>query len=165
MPDLVARLATLHATLTKRLTLQERLLSLNGRLDLVLSQIEMRNNASNSFSKQKAAPKREPKHYREDELSDEDEQMEVEVQKEEDDASSVEEVQLGNESPDEEFGDEEMETFEGAELDDDSDDNENDGDEDEDDSDDDGPHLNGFIDDEAEEDDYAEDLSSDDESE
>ena len=42
MPDLVARLSGLHATLTQRLTLQESLLSLSGRLDMVISQIEMR---------------------------------------------------------------------------------------------------------------------------
>ena len=42
MPDLVARLSGLHATLTQRLTLQESLLSLSGRLEMVISQIEMR---------------------------------------------------------------------------------------------------------------------------
>jgi U3 small nucleolar RNA-associated protein 5 len=38
----VTRLSGLHTTITSRLSLQERLLTLNGRLDLVLSQIELR---------------------------------------------------------------------------------------------------------------------------
>ena len=42
LPNLVSRLSGLHATLTARLATHERLLSLNGRLELVLSQIEAR---------------------------------------------------------------------------------------------------------------------------
>ncbi|TKY86827.1 hypothetical protein EX895_004468 [Sporisorium graminicola] len=42
LPNLVNRLSGLHATLTTRLATHERLLSLNGRLELVLSQIEAR---------------------------------------------------------------------------------------------------------------------------
>ncbi len=42
LPNLVSRLSSLHATLTTRLATHERLLSLNGRLELVLSQIEAR---------------------------------------------------------------------------------------------------------------------------
>jgi U3 small nucleolar RNA-associated protein 5 len=42
LPSLVSRLAQLHAALTSRLASQERLLALNGRLELVLSQIELR---------------------------------------------------------------------------------------------------------------------------
>jgi len=38
----VTRLSGLHTTITSRLALQERLLTLSGRLDLVLSQIELR---------------------------------------------------------------------------------------------------------------------------
>ncbi|CDW98693.1 hypothetical protein [Sporisorium scitamineum] len=52
LPNLVNRLSGLHATLTMRLATHERLLSLNGRLELVLSQIEARaayaSQASNS---------------------------------------------------------------------------------------------------------------------
>lgn len=40
LPSLVSRLSGLHATLTQRLATHERLLALNGRLELVLSQIE-----------------------------------------------------------------------------------------------------------------------------
>ena len=36
------RLASLHATITSRVSLQDRLLALQGRLDLVLSQVEVR---------------------------------------------------------------------------------------------------------------------------
>lgn len=42
LPNLVSRLSGLHATLTTRLATHERLLALNGRLELVLSQIETR---------------------------------------------------------------------------------------------------------------------------
>lgn len=42
IPNLVHRLSALHATLSGRLAAHERLLALNGRLELVLGQIEMR---------------------------------------------------------------------------------------------------------------------------
>ncbi|KZV89746.1 WD40 repeat-like protein [Exidia glandulosa HHB12029] len=42
MPDLVARLAALHGTLTTRAAMHERLLTLNGRLELVLAQAALR---------------------------------------------------------------------------------------------------------------------------
>ncbi|PWN53821.1 NUC189-domain-containing protein [Violaceomyces palustris] len=42
IPNLVTRMASLHSTLSARLSSHERLLALNGRLELVLSQIEMR---------------------------------------------------------------------------------------------------------------------------
>ncbi|GAA5923870.1 Utp5p [Sporobolomyces koalae] len=42
IPSLVNRLASLHASLTQRLALQPALLALNGRLELVMSQIDMR---------------------------------------------------------------------------------------------------------------------------
>lgn len=42
VPDLVSRLSALHTTVVQRTNLQDRLLSLNGRLDLVLAQIEYR---------------------------------------------------------------------------------------------------------------------------
>lgn len=42
LPNLVHRLAQLHATLSNRLAAHDRLLALNGRLELVLSQIELR---------------------------------------------------------------------------------------------------------------------------
>jgi U3 small nucleolar RNA-associated protein 5 len=42
LPKLVHRLSALHSTLSSRLASHERLLALNGRLELVLGQIEMR---------------------------------------------------------------------------------------------------------------------------
>lgn len=146
MPDLVARLAGLHATLTNRLTLQESLLSLSGRLDMVLSQIEMRSSTAPApLAPHKGAPrnaqsKREVSKYVEGESDDEDEDgMDVEVEVDSgDDAGSIEDVELG--------GDSQEDDSEEAE---DSDE--------EDDSEDDGPTPNGFIDDEADEFDEDED--------
>ncbi|KAF8887792.1 NUC189-domain-containing protein [Infundibulicybe gibba] len=141
IPDLVARLAGLHSTLTARLALQESLLTLNGRLDMVLSQIEMRSStapAPLAQRKGKNAPKaqeREVVHYVEGESEeDEDDPMGVEVEIESgDDAGSVEDVELG-----------------GSSEDDDDDSDGEDGSEESNDSDGE-PTMNGFIDDEAEE--------------
>jgi len=162
MPDLVARLSGLHATLTMRLTLHESLLALSGRLDMVISQIEMRSSAGPTTL---PGPKRAGKHRRRrpakkyvegesegEEEQQQDEQMDVEVESG-DDSGSVEDVELG--------GDDEDDEDEGEEEDEDSEESEDDEDE-EDEEDEDGPKLNGFIDDEAEE--YSED-EDDDESE
>ncbi|KAH9846600.1 NUC189-domain-containing protein [Lenzites betulinus] len=151
MPDLVARLSGLHATLTQRLTLQESLLSLSGRLDMVISQIEMRSSGppaplpmpKTKRGQNKQTQVREARRYIEGESGDEDEDgaaVEVESADEE---GSIEDVELG--------GDSEGESVE------DSDEEDSD-DEDEDDEGDD-PTLGGFIDDEAEE--YSEDEDED----
>jgi len=84
IPTLVTQLTTLHASLQKRLNLHTKLLSLNGRLELVLNQIEL-SKLSNGDSqstgiktikaidkaKKKAvsAPKQEPYRYVEGESS------------------------------------------------------------------------------------------------
>lgn len=148
MPDLVARLSGLHATLTSRLTLQESLLSLSGRLDMVLSQIEMRSSvapaplAPQKGKKPTKVQGRDVSRYVEGE-SDDDDQMDVEVEMGSgDEDGSVEDVELGGSSQEE-----------------DNDEEDEDSSEDEDDSDDEGPTMNGFIDDEAEEDDDEEDDS------
>ncbi|TFK57593.1 NUC189-domain-containing protein [Heliocybe sulcata] len=146
MPDLVARLSGLHATLTTRLTLHESLLSLNGRLDMVLSQIEMRSSAAPApvAARRKGrgaaqGAEKEVTRYVEGESEEEaDDQMEVEVESG-DDAGSVEDVELGGESEEDEDDEDEEEE---------SDDEEG------------GPALNGFVDDEAEED-YDEDEEED----
>ncbi|KAG1907353.1 uncharacterized protein F5891DRAFT_368084 [Suillus fuscotomentosus] len=147
MPDLVSRLSGLHATLTSRLALQDSLLSLNGRLDMVLSQIEMRSSTSPALlaPHKNGVPttsqgERQPTRYVEGES--EEEGMEAGVESGEDEGS-VEDIELGGESEAEET-DEEV------------------SDEEEEDSDGEGPALNGFIDDEAEE---FEDDEEDDESE
>jgi U3 small nucleolar RNA-associated protein 5 len=149
MPDLVARLSGLHATLTSRLALQESLLSLSGRLEMVLSQIELR--SSSAPAPLAAVPKKkQPKvqtsvvnRYVEGESEDDDE-MKVEVENDDDEAS-VEDI---------EFGKDQDETDE-EEAEDDSE---------EDDEDEGGPKLNGFIDDEAAESD-EDDSEEDDDSE
>ncbi|KAJ7596588.1 WD40-repeat-containing domain protein [Mycena floridula] len=138
MPDLVARLSGLHATLTTRIALQESLLSLSGRLDMVLSQIEMRSSAAPAPLVPRPAPKSKGKvsRYVEGESEDEDEQMDVEVEAEDaDDAASIEDVEFGG----------------GSSEDDAEDSEEEDEDSEEDDEDSEGPDMNGFIDDEAEE--------------
>ena len=154
MPDLVARLATLHATLTARLALQDSLLTLSGRLDMVLSQIEMRSSAAPApLSLQKGSQpskshsKREVRKYVEGESEeDEDEdEMQVEVDSNE---GSVEDVELGGESEDE------SEPESGDEGEDDSEDGEDS---------DDSNNSKGFIDDEAEE--YSSEDEDEDESE
>ncbi|THH17227.1 hypothetical protein EW146_g3548 [Bondarzewia mesenterica] len=149
MPDLVARLSGLHATLTTRLTLQESLLSLSGRLDMVLQQIELRSSVAPAPLAPPSQTKgdkpngsahglngRVPRRYIEGESEDEEaeaDRMDVEVE-EESEVGSVEDVELGGESDSEE---------------DDSEEDDEEDDEDEDD-DDEAPRLNGFIDDEAE---------------
>ncbi|KAM5531510.1 hypothetical protein V8D89_014835 [Ganoderma adspersum] len=147
MPDLVARLSGLHATLTQRLTLQESLLSLSGRLDMVMSQIEMRSSGPpaplpmpKNKSRNKANKPRESRRYVEGESEDEDEgQMEVEVESA-DEEGSVEDVELGGSDG---------ESSEGSDEDEDEDDDE--------DEEGDDPTFGVFIDDEAVESDEDED--------
>ena len=166
MPDLVARLAGLHATLTARLTLRESLLSLSGRLDIVLQQVDLRATAApaplaHSGKKGKATSAgptgtREPRRYEEGESEQETEAMEVELEKGSD-AGSVEDIELGADSGSDADADADME---GEDDEDDEDEeglDEDDREDSEEDSEgDEGPWLNGFIDDEAEEDDESE---------
>lgn len=159
MPDLVARLSGLHATLTTRLTLQDSLLSLSGKLDMVLQQIELRSStapapisqpsqaskANKKGGKTNGVVSREPVRYIEGESEDDEEEaggMDVEIE-EGSDAGSVEDVELGGGSDSEE---------------DDEDEEELDEDEEDDEDDEEGgvSKLNGFIDDEAEEDEDSE---------
>lgn len=135
---MVARLSNLHSTLTTRLTLQERLLSLSGRLDLVLSQVEMRSSAAPAQvtavgkEKNQLTTPRVPQRYVEGESSDE----EIDAGQDDEDGS-VEDIELGGASDDESLGSDNDDDLEGT--DDETDDDEN-------------PGFNGFIDDEAEED-------------
>nr|GAT57545.1 predicted protein [Mycena chlorophos] len=153
MPDLVARLAGLHATLSSRLALQENLLSLSGRLDMVLAQIEMRSSVApaplapkkgTQSTERAATGKKNVTRYVEGESADEDEdeQMEVEVEVDSgEDAGSVEDVELG--------GEESESSSEGEEGSDEQDSGE-------DEESDDNP-TNAFIDDEASEEEDDED--------
>ncbi|KAF9222080.1 NUC189-domain-containing protein [Gyrodon lividus] len=145
MPDLVARLAGLHATLTSRLALQDSLLSLTGKLDMVLSQIEMRSSSapapltSNKDSITRANGVRKPTQYMEGESEGEEDQMNVEPPIESgDEEGSVEDIELGGESE----GDDEGEEDDDDDVEEDDDDEGSDGN---------GSVLNGSIDDEAEE--------------
>jgi len=148
IPDLVARLSGLHATLSSRLLLQDRLLTLNGRLDLVLSQIDLRAAPTPPVVRKTGKGKKRKTglvtRYVEGESSDdEDEVMEMEVEVEAesgDEEGSVEDIELGGDSDEGESAEE---------------------DEEEEDSDEDGGSMNGFIDDEAEES-YGEDESEED---
>jgi len=141
MPDLVARLSGLHATLTARLALQDSLLLLCGRLDMVLSQIELRSSAAPAplagRIKRNTKGKFETRKYIEGDSEDEENApMDIEGDAEigsDDEAGSIEDVELGGDSQD------------------DSDEDGDDDEEDEQESDDEGQGLNGFIDDEADE--------------
>jgi len=80
VPSLVTRLAALHASLTQRLALQQPLLALQGRLELVMSQIDLRQDRARAQTARsgakaiKAAPK--GRRYVEGESTDdEDEQL------------------------------------------------------------------------------------------
>lgn len=144
MPDLVARLSGLHSILTSRLTLQDSLLSLSGRLDMVLSQIEMRSStapapiALKSGKPSSVARTVEKTHYVEGESEDEDPPMDVEVEVDSgNEDADIEDIELGGSSQEE-----------SEEEEDDDNDNEE---EEEDDDDEEDPTMNGFIDDEAEE--------------
>lgn len=140
IPDLVARLSGLYATITARLALHENLLSLNGKLDMVLSQVELRSSAApaplsvkKGKTKSRNGQKSEAKRYveGESESSDvEDGDVDVEIDSG-DDEGSVEDVELGGDS--------------------DEDESEEDEDEDSDGDEDDDASVNGFIDEEAEE--------------
>ena len=147
MPDLITRLSGLHEVLTSRLALQESLLNLSGRLDMALSQMETRSSNAPAASTitpkaKKAAVPHVVKRYVEGESEDEDEDDDVGVEMD-DDGGSLEDVELGGFDDMEEDEEEEEEEEEDSEE---------------------GPGLNGFIDDEAEED-YSEDEDEEDVSE
>ncbi|VDB86567.1 unnamed protein product [Peniophora sp. CBMAI 1063] len=145
MPDLVARLAGLHATLTARASLQDTLRGLSGRLDLVLQQMELRAAPAPSPLSRPGKGKqgaRIARKYVEGESEEEGEGMDVDVDvdiEEGSEAGSVEDVELGGGSDEDSEEEEEYD----ADL--------TEEDEDENDEGDEGPRLNGFIDDEAEE--------------
>lgn len=133
VPDLLPRLSPLHSLLSTRLLLAPSLLSLSGRLDLALAQIEARQ----SEQARTVLSGGEGGVYVEGESSDEDE-------------GDIEEVGFGGADSDDESDDGELlegesdedgdEDMEDNESDDDSEDGEG------------GGVMNGFIDDEASED-------------
>jgi len=162
----VARLAGLHATLTTRLTLRESLLSLSGRLDMILQQVDLRASAApaplthvgkKGKAAAGAAATREPRRYVEGESEQEAEAMEVELE-EGSDAGSIEDIELGAESGSEADDSGDMEDVEDDEEEEEGEDglDEDDSEDNEDSEGAEGPWLNGFIDDEAEEDEESE---------
>lgn len=120
IPSLVNRLAALHASLTQRLALQPTLLSLHGRLELVMSQIDLRQDRARAASQRQlaaaSAKPRQGRRYVEGESTDEEGGEEGD--------SDIEDVVLGA------AGDEE-----GDETDEDEDDEGESGEFDEDDDD------------------------------
>lgn len=148
IPDLVARLSGLHAALTARLNLHDSLLSLSGRLDMVLSQIELRSSVapailtSSAEKRDKAGKQSTVTRYVEGE-SDSSNEEDMTVQIEHDDVDGIEEVEL-----------------DGGDSEDNGDDNAS-----ESESEDDGEGaVNPFVDDEAEEE-YSDEENEDDDSE
>lgn len=142
IPDLVARLSGLHATLNARLSLHESLLSLNGRLDMVLSQVELRASTAPASLAPSKADKRKPdalvKRYVEGETDSSDDQdddkMDVEIEEGSDEEGSIEDVELGGDSEDEDDEDESSDSDGGGFIDDEAEEEEYTGDEDEDES-------------------------------
>ncbi|GAA5894503.1 Utp5p [Sporobolomyces salmoneus] len=78
IPSLVNRLASLHASLTQRLALQPALLALNGRLELVMSQIDMRQDRPTPSTQLPSNGKKSTKAKRYVEGESDDEEGEIE---------------------------------------------------------------------------------------
>ncbi|KAH7096961.1 WD40 repeat-like protein [Auriculariales sp. MPI-PUGE-AT-0066] len=163
MPDLVQRLAALHATLTTRSAMQDRLLALSGRLDLAMAQAALRTPAAPKPQSKKADPGKATTLYVEgqsdDDAMDEDDASVASGSDDEilddladSDAASEELVELGD--------DDDLASNSGEEDEDEDDDDEDDDDEDE------GPgarRKSALVDDEAEEEEWDDEESSDEE--
>ncbi|BGP13200.1 hypothetical protein JCM10213_000221 [Rhodosporidiobolus nylandii] len=109
IPSLVNRLSALHASLTQRLALQQPLLALNGRLELVMSQIDLRQDRQRA--QQPASAKRaisQGRKYVEGESTDEDSDAEgdedEDLSEDDDDEGDIEDVVLGAAGSEDEFG-------------------------------------------------------------
>jgi U3 small nucleolar RNA-associated protein 5 len=159
----VSRLASLHKTIDARLAMHDRLLALNGRLELLVSQIDMRREQTKPRSDSAVAEDGDMARYVEGETSDE---MEVDEDALEEDEGSVEDVVLGPASDGEESDEEEDEDEGGPrikkhfmELEAEESGSDVGDDEDEDESEPEGSEMDGFInddDDEEEEEDESE---------
>ena len=108
IPDLVTRLSDLHATLTARLNLHDSLLSLSGRLEMVLSQMELRSSAAPATltppdKRDKASKTSTVTRYVEGESdSSNEEDATVVVETDHDGVDAIEEVELDGGSEDDE---------------------------------------------------------------
>ncbi|KAF9473183.1 NUC189-domain-containing protein [Pholiota conissans] len=106
IPDLVARLSGLHSALTNRLSLHDCLLSLSGRLDMVLSQVELRASTAPArvavFGRKAGKTKQESVVTRyvegDTDSADDDAKIDVQVEVDTDDEGSIEDIELGGES-------------------------------------------------------------------
>ncbi|ORY80778.1 hypothetical protein BCR35DRAFT_304358 [Leucosporidium creatinivorum] len=128
IPSLVNRLATLHASLTSRLALQPTLIALNGRLELVMSQIDLRQERAAQRAELAAAmPKATGgRKYVEGESDESGSDDEGEMDDEDDEEEgSVEDVVLGS-GDEEEMDSEDEVDDDGMGFDDDEDDEDDD---------------------------------------
>ncbi|KAK4046414.1 Small subunit (SSU) processome component [Microbotryomycetes sp. JL201] len=139
VPSLVTRLAALHASLTRRLALEPTLLALHGRLDLVVSQIDVkrdnvRRRIELSERRQVVGASRGTKYVEgesedDDEEDDEDEEdVDMDDQDLDDEDSEVEDVLLGSQEEDEDVDEDDF-GFDDAEDEDEDEEDEEDGDE------------------------------------
>ncbi|GJN87808.1 hypothetical protein Rhopal_000763-T1 [Rhodotorula paludigena] len=101
IPSLVTRLAALHASLTQRLALQPPLLALQGRLELVMSQIDLRQDRARQQSLRQVRAAKKPaqgRRYVEGESTDEEGLDDEDAELEDDEDLSegdIEDVVLG----------------------------------------------------------------------
>ncbi|KAK4056231.1 Small subunit (SSU) processome component [Microbotryomycetes sp. JL221] len=132
VPSLVTRLAALHASLTNRLALEPSLLALHGRLDLVVSQIDVKRDSVRrrveAVEKRQIEGSKKGRKYVEGESDDDDEEEEEGDDDEEDDVDmdgedgdelddddEVEDVLLGSANEDDEVDDDDGLGFDDAE--------------------------------------------------
>ncbi|KZP00727.1 NUC189-domain-containing protein [Calocera viscosa TUFC12733] len=155
VPDVVTRLAGLYSILNARLALHPRLLTLSGRLDLVLGQLEMRDSiplaphALPTKGEKGKGKKGKGRKYVEGE-SEEEDGAGVEVERGEGEEGSVEDVELGASEEEEEDEDEDEEEGEDVLMDDvdeelEGDEDEDEEEEDEDEEDEGEVKANGFL--------------------
>ncbi|KAF9581097.1 WD repeat-containing protein 43 [Lunasporangiospora selenospora] len=113
VPDLVQKLAYFHRTMDERVSVFQRLLNLQGRLDLVMSQIEMRQKYETEDLSNEATTV-----YVEDEEDVEGEDLDVAMESDEDDDDLVGEADAFDDD-DEEDDDEDEEGLDSDMSDDD----------------------------------------------
>ncbi|EJU00922.1 NUC189-domain-containing protein [Dacryopinax primogenitus] len=154
IPELVTRLSGLYSTLCARLSLQPRLLTLSGRLGVVLSQLERREVEPPLVL---TPGKKRGKRYVEGESELEDVGEREVLEREEE--GSVEDVELGGSEGDVDMDDDDEEEEEEEEdvLEDEEDDEDVDEEDDDDDEEVDETKKNGFLHDEDEDEDEQED--------
>ncbi|KAG0362090.1 WD40-repeat-containing domain protein [Gamsiella multidivaricata] len=114
VPDLIKKLSNFYQTLDSRVSVFQKLLNLHGRLDLVMSQIEMRRQYEAEDTTNEATTV-----YVEDEDDDDDEELDLDMEDDDEDDDLVGEADAFDE---EEIGDTDEEELESEMSDDDEDD-------------------------------------------